>query len=204
MHIVATPRGEDSRTLQITGPFLEIFGDTHPDWVIEELDLSRESLPSLTAKRVDGKYVLLEGKDLYGTLKESWEEIIGHIDRFLSADGYLVSTPMWNWHIPYMFKHYIDIIMQPRLLFRYTDDGGTEGFAKGRKMVVITSRGGEYVSPQKQPINFQEPYLRHAFGVAGITDITFVVAQPMDMGGELQKQRIREAQEQAKEIAARF
>ena len=58
LHIIATPRGEESRTLQVSGAFLEEFREKHPDWAVEEISLSTQKLPSLTAKRVDGKYVL--------------------------------------------------------------------------------------------------------------------------------------------------
>ena len=203
LHIIATPRGEESRTLQATETFLEVFKDKHPDWVVEELNLSKEELPSLTIKRVDGKYVLLGGKELYGELKEAWEDIIGHIERFLSADGYLISTPMWNFSIPYMLKQYIDIIVQPKYLFRYTQSG-VEGLVKNKKMIIITSRGGEYVSEQAAKFDFQEPYLRTIFGFVGITDITFIRAEPMDMGIETQQQKIKEAQGLARKIALQF
>jgi len=203
LHIIATPRGEESRTLQATETFLEVFKDKHPDWVVEELNLSKEELPSLTIKRVDGKYVLLGGKELYGELKEAWEDIIGHIERFLSADGYLISTPMWNFSIPYMLKQYIDIIVQPKYLFRYTQSG-VEGLVKNKKMIIMTSRGGEYVSEQAAKFDFQEPYLRTIFGFVGITDITFIRAEPMDMGIETQQQKIKEAQGLARKIAAQI
>ena len=201
--IIATPRGEESRTLKITGAFLGAFKESHQDWVIEELDLTKEKLPSLTLKQVDGKYVLLGGKDLSGELKKAWEEIISHIERFSSSDAYLISTPMWNFGIPYMLKQYIDIIVQPKYLFRYTPNG-VEGLIKNKKMLIITSRGGEYLSDQMRSFDFQEPYLRAIFGLAGITDITFINAQPMDMGPDIQKQKIKEAQDLAVEIAARF
>jgi FMN-dependent NADH-azoreductase len=203
LHIIASPRGDESRTLRVSETFLDAFGETHPDWVVEPLDLSKEDLPSLTVKRVDGKYVLLEGRELHGVLKEAWHDIVQHIGRFLSADGYLISTPMWNFTIPYMLKQYIDIIVQPKYLFRYTPTG-VEGLVKGRKMVVIASRGGEYVSPQAKNFDFQEPYLRTIFGYVGITDMTFITAQPVDMGQELQEQKIKEAQALAQEIGARF
>lgn len=203
LHIIATPRGEESRTLQVAKAFLETFKENHQDWVIEELDLSKERLPSLTPKRVDGKYVLLSGKDLQGELNEAWQEIIAHIERFLSADGYLLSTPMWNFSIPYMLKQYIDIIVQPKYLFRYTKTG-VEGLVVNKKMVVIASRGGEYVSPDMKKLDHQEPYLRTVFGFVGITYITFIVAQPMDMGEEIQKQKIEEARTFARQAAARF
>jgi len=203
LHIIATPRDEESRTLQVAGSFLEVFKQRHPDWVVEELNLSKEKLPSLTLKRVDGKYVLLGGKDLYGELKEAWQEIVACIQRFLSADAYLVSTPMWNFSIPYILKQYIDIIVQPKYLFRYTQTG-VEGLVKNKKMVVVMSRGGEYLSEQMRKFDFQEPYLRTVFGYVGITDITFIIAQPMDMGLEIQQQKIKEAQNLAREIAGRF
>ncbi|MEW5800563.1 MAG: NAD(P)H-dependent oxidoreductase [bacterium] len=201
LHIIATPRGENSRTLRVSGIFLEEFMKTHPDWIIDELDLFKEDLPKLTVRRVDGKYLLLDGKGLFGELKEAWEEIVAHIERFLSADASLISTPMWNFHIPYVLKQYIDIIVQPRFLFKYTPEG-VVGMAKGKKMVIITSRGGDYSSDQMQPFDFQEPYLRAIFQFVGITDISFIIAQPMDgVESRIRDQKIFEAQALARKIA---
>lgn len=203
LHIIATPRAEDSRTLQVSKAFLEAFIAKHADWKVEELDLSQEQLPSLTAKRVDGKYVLLGGKDLSGELKEAWQEIVAHIERFMSVDAYLISTPMWNFSIPYTLKHYIDIILQPKYLFRYMPSG-VEGLVKNKKMVVIASRGGDY--SQDSPVHnldFQEPYLRAVFGFVGITDINFIVAQPMDaLGPQVQAKKLEEAKSAATKIAS--
>lgn len=200
LHIIATPRGNESRTLQVSEVFLQAFKRTHPDWAVEKINLSEEKLPSLTVKRIDGKYALLGGKDLSGELKEAWEEIIAHIQKFLSADAYLISSPMWNFGIPYMLKHYIDIILQPKFLFRYTP-AGPEGLVKNKNMVVVASRGGDYASPDMRKFDFQEGYLRTVFGFAGIKDIKFIIAQPMDMGPDIQKNKIKEAQELAKKIA---
>jgi len=200
LHIIATPRAEQSRTLQVSEVFLQVFKEKHPGWVIEELDLYKEQLPSLTAKQVDGKYVLLGGQDLSGELKDAWQEIIDQIERFKSADAYLISTPMWNFSIPYPLKHYLDVIIQPKYLFRYTP-AGVEGLVKNKPLVVITSRGGDYSLPQMRGADFQEPYLRFTFGFIGFTNITFINAQPMDMGEALQAQKIKEAQARAKELA---
>lgn len=205
LHIIATPRAEESRTLQVTQAFLKVFTEKHPDWIVEELELPKEQLPPLTVKRVNGKYVLLGGKDLNGELKEAWQEIIAQIELFMSADAYLISTPMWNFSIPYTLKHYIDIILQPKYLFRYTPSG-VEGLVKNKKMVVITSRGGDYSqgSPAHN-FDFQEPYLRTVFGFVGVTDIAFIIAQPMDaLGLEVQAKKIEEAKAIARKIAGSF
>jgi FMN-dependent NADH-azoreductase len=205
LHIIATPRGEESRTLKVSGTFLEAFRKKYPACLIDELSLFTEKLPDLTVKRLDGKYALLGGKDLSPDLQKAWQDIIKHIERFMSADGYLVSSPMWNFSIPYALKHYIDVILQPKYLFRYTDKG-PEGLVKGRKMVIVTSRGGDYSqgSPS-QAYDLQEPYLRNVFGFAGITDITFINAQPMDAAGpQVQAEKIVVAQGLAKTEAERF
>ena len=202
LHIIATPRAEESRTLQVSEAFLKVFTEKHADWAVEDLDLSKEQLPSLTAKRVDGKYMLLGGKDLYGELKEAWQEIIAQIERFKSADAYLISTPMWNFSIPYTLKQYLDIILQPKYLFRYTPTG-VQGLVKDKKMVIITSRGGDYADAMRSA-DFQEPYLRLVFEFIGLTDIKFINAQPMDIGEPLQTQRIKEAQAIARNIAAQL
>lgn len=205
LHIIATPMDEESRTLKVSKIFLETFRKKYPECEIDELNVTTENLQSLTVKVVYGKYVLLRGGELTEELKDAWKNVLRHIERFISSDGYLITTPMWNFNIPYSLKHYIDIIIQPKYLFRYTDKGA-EGLVKNKKMVVITSRGGDY-SPNSpfHAYDFQEPYLRAIFGFVGITDITFINAQPMDALGEsVQEEKIKEAKDLAKKIAEEF
>ena len=204
LHIIATPRGPESRTLKVSETFIENFKAKYPGCKIEELNLFTEKLPELTVKRIDGKYSLLSGNDLSGDLKESWKEIVSIIENFMSADAYLISAPMWNFGIPYRLKHYIDIILQPKYLFRYTTKG-TEGLVKDKKMVIITSRGGDYSTDNFRKFDLQEPYLRTVFGFVGIANITFINAEPMDaMGPEVQDSKIKETQAKAKKIAEAF
>lgn len=204
MHIIATPRGDESRTLKVSKEFLDAFMDKYPACKIDTIELFKEALPELTAKRVDGKYVLLGGKDLSGGLKEAWSDIVGHIERFLSADGYLLSAPMWNFSSPYRLKHYIDVIFQPRYLFQYAA-GGVEGLVKGKKMLIVSGRGGDYSSEAMKPLDRQEPHLRAAFGFIGITDLEFLKVQPMDaLGPKVAQEKIRQAQLAARSLAKTF
>ena len=202
LHVVATPRAEESRTLKVTEAFLEEFTKTHVGCQVDTFNVCTEPLPELTVRLLDGKYVLLGGKDLTGALRDSWKPIRAHIQRFREADGYLLSTPMWNFSIPYYLKHYIDVIVQPKYLFQYTESG-PEGLVKGKKMVVITSRGGDYgLESAFNLYDLQEPYLKTVFGFVGITDITFVNAQPIGaMGPEVQKEKIETARTAARKAA---
>jgi len=198
LHIIATPREDESRTLQVSEAFLDAFKNTHPNWVIDELNLIKEELPNLSQKMVSGKYVLLEGKDLFGSLKETWAEIVQHIERFKTADRFLISTPMWNFSIPYMLKQYIDLIVQPRYLFQFID-GKPEGLVKGKKMTVIISRGGQYGHAKE--LDHQEPYLKTIFGFVGISDIVFIKAEGMDMGEQIRNEALAKAKKEALVLA---
>ncbi|MBS0619982.1 MAG: NAD(P)H-dependent oxidoreductase [Verrucomicrobia bacterium] len=119
LHIIATPRGKASRTLQVSASFLTAFKERHPDWRIDSLDLYKEQLPPLSVKRVDGKYMLLEGKELFGEAKESWEEVISHIERFLAASHSIKTIfsgnstiPMWERKITQMGRNSVSASFQ--------------------------------------------------------------------------------------------
>ena len=68
---------------------------------MDALDLFAEDLPELTLARVGGKYQLLSGQELTGEVKQAWAAIEAQIERFLAADVYVISAPMWNFGIPY-------------------------------------------------------------------------------------------------------
>jgi FMN-dependent NADH-azoreductase len=201
LHILASPRGEKSRTLSISRAFLESFSEKYPGAEIEELDLFQADLPPVLGDTVDAKYALMGGLMLDETLQEAWERIAGFATHFLAYDIYLITAPMWNFSIPYRLKHYIDVIMQAGFLFRFTESGA-EGLAKNKKMICITSRGSDYspASPTRA-LDYEEPYLRAIFGLAGIGDIHFVNAQPLDFAPGITSARLQEAKEEAKQLA---
>jgi FMN-dependent NADH-azoreductase len=61
--------------------------------------------------------------------------------------------------------------------FKYTADGPV-GLVGGKKVIVVSSRGGIY--SEGTPLaatDFQEPYLRALFGFLCITEIEFIRAE---------------------------
>ena len=133
---------------------------------------------------------------------ESWKQIELLIQHFLSAEIYLISTPMWNFSIPYALKYYIDSIVQPGYLYKYNEKGQPVGLTLGKRMICVTSRGGDYSAQSPfHAYDFQEPYLRAIFGFVGITDMHFINAQPMDVTPELRQAAITAAIEEARSLA---
>jgi len=204
LHIIASPRGEKSRTLNVSNEFLNSLKAKNPNLVVDELDLFKEKLPEFLGGEADSKYTLLSGGTLQEESKTSWDKITKYSRHFLSYDAYLISNPMWNFTIPYKLKHYIDIIIQAGILFRFTEKG-VEGLALNKKMYCITSRGNNYSEgSQMHQFDFQEPYLRSIFGLAGIYDITFINAQPMDYTPEITQISLNKSVEEANLLAQNF
>ena len=201
LHIIASPRGEKSRTLNVSNEFLSSLKAKYPKLVVEDLDLFNVKLPEVLGGAVDAKYALMSGGTVDEKSKASWDEISRYSSEFLSFDAYLISSPMWNFSIPYKLKHYIDVIMQAGILFGFTANG-VEGLALNKKMFCISARGNDYsAGSQMHQFDFQEPYLRSIFGLAGISDITFINAQPMDFAPGFTQENLNKAKEEAKLLA---
>lgn len=56
-----------------------------------------------------------------------WEAARSVFDRFVAADAYLFSVPMWNHGIPYALKHWVDVVTQPGWAFTFNPEAATPG-----------------------------------------------------------------------------
>ena len=202
LHIIASPRGEKSRTTRIANEFINSLKSKNPNLIVEDLELFQMDLPTLNQSVTEAKYMTIAGVTLDTASQFMWNEIADISKSFVSFDMYVISAPMWNFSVPYKLKHYIDVIMQPGILFKFTATG-VEGLAKNKKMICITSRGSDYsVGSPMNVMDFQESYLRTIFGFAGITDVSFINAQPLDYTPELATMKINEANSEASDLAA--
>lgn len=185
LHIVSTPRGNLSRTLRISLKLIERIRQRFGEVQVDTLDLFSEKLPEMNITRVGGKYMLMSGQELTDEAMQSWEAIKAHINRFLASDIIIISTPMWNFSIPYVLKHYIDLIVQPGFMFKYTAEGPV-GLAGGNKdLFIVSTRGGDYGKGSgAESFDKLEPYLQQVFSFIGFKDIKFISAQPMDAATE--------------------
>ena len=201
LHVIATPRGLASNTARVSSCLLEAIRDVEDDLEVTTLDLFRADLPSVAGRNIESKYRLMTGQAIDDAARESWAQIERTIEQFMAADVYLFTVPMWNLGIPYVLKYYIDAIVQPGYLFRYTEDGQVEGLVKDKKMLLVVSSGSEYTTQPMASYNFVESYLRAIFGFVGLTDVHVFHANGMDMGPELKKAGQRGAIAQARAFA---
>jgi len=115
------------------------------------------------------------------------------IEEVEAADTIVIAAPMYNFSISSPLKAWIDHIVRAGRTFRYTASG-PEGLLKGKKVVVVVSRGGVYSgdSPAKG-MDFQEPYLRAVLGFLGLSDVTFIHAEGQNISPEMAAQGMKAA-----------
>jgi FMN-dependent NADH-azoreductase len=105
------------------------------------------------------------------------------MDELLAADVIVIGAPMYNFSIPSQLKAWIDRISVAGKTFRYTESG-PQGLIDGKRVIVVSSRGGVYSSGPAAGMDFQETYLRTLFGFLGVTDVEFIRAEGVNVSAE--------------------
>lgn len=94
------------------------------------------------------------------------------VEELKAADVVVIGSPIYNFGVPAVLKAWVDMVSRARLTFRYTASG-PEGLLDGKKAYVVMASGGTAIDSE---IDFATPYLRHALGFIGITDVEVIGA----------------------------
>ena len=112
-----------------------------------------------------------------------------------AADVVVLTAPMINFGVSSQLKNWIDAVARAGVTFRYTATG-PEGLLTGKKVIVVSSRGGVH---RDQPSDNIVPYLKVTLAFLGMKDVDFVLAEGLNMGEEAAAKGLATARE---EIAA--
>lgn len=206
LHIQATARGERSYSLRVAEAFLAAYQESHPGDTVRTLDLTNDAIPEFGALASAGKYRILHGEEHTPEEAEAWRAVEATIKDLKSADKLVISTPMWNFGVPYRLKQYIDVVVQPGYTFAFSPEEGYSGLMTGRPAALILARGGEYPDgTDAAAFDHQKPYVELIMGFMGITDVTTIVIEPTLQGGpEAAEQALAAAIKTAREKAKTF
>jgi len=162
LHLDTSALGTNSVTRELTAAVVARWQDAQADLAVEYRDLDANPLPHLT------------GRSLAKADPAQAEADEATLQQFLDADVVVIGAPFYNFSIPSTLKAWIDRVAVAGRTFRYTE-AGPEGMAVGKKVVIVSGRGGQY--GDASPADFQEAYLRQVFGFIGVTDVEIVRAE---------------------------
>ncbi len=111
----------------------------------------------------------------------------------------VIGAPMYNFTIPTQLKAWFDRVLQAGVTFKYTEQG-PQGLVNDKKVYIASGRGGIYSQGEAQAMDHQESYLKQVLAFIGITDVTIIRAEGMNMGDEPRQQGFKEAEQEIETI----
>ena len=165
----------NSISRKLTAQYVENWRKRHPGGEVVERDLSANVLPLITDEWVEATRT--DPSQLTAAQREAIALSDTLTDEVLNADVIVIGAPMYNFSISPALKAWIDQVVRIGKTLTYGADG-PKGLVVGKKVFVLTSRGGAYGrGTHYEKFDFQEPYLRHILSFIGVTDVTFIHAE---------------------------
>jgi len=199
LHIDASILNEQSVSRQLTAAIVKRLAAAKPGTRVIHIDLAAEQVGHLSS----AEFLAVQGVEPQGDdARQAVARNAKLLNDFLAADTLVVGAPMYNFALPTQLRAWLDRLAVPGKTFRYTENGA-EGLAKGKRVIVASTRGGLYGEGTPHAfLDHQETYLRGFFGFLGITDISFVRAEGLAISPERRAAAIDAAVAEAEQLAA--
>ena len=199
LHVDASILGDSSVSRQLSAAIVRRLREIHPGSAVTRYDLGAAPIGHLTGAHLAAARSAATAD---AALQDDLARGQRALEDFLGADIVVVGAPMYNFAVSSQLKAWIDRLAVAGKTFRYTANG-PEGLAGGKKLIVASSRGGTYgPDTPTASLDHQEKYLRDIFGFFGITDLTFVRAEGLNISAEQRQASIGAATAEVARLAA--
>ena len=191
LHIDSGILGDHSVSRRLTAAIAAQLKSDHPEATVVYRDLVAEPAAHLSGAHLMATNARPE--DVDQKLAAEVADGAKILEQFLAADTVIIGAPMYNFSLPSQLKAWIDRIAVSGKTFRYTESG-PEGLAGGKKIIVVSTRGGHYSDGPAAAMDHQESYLKAVLGFLGVTDIEFVRAEGLNISADRKQYAIAEAE----------
>lgn len=177
LHVSSSLKGEASISRRLAADMLAALEQRDDHVEIVHRDLAT-GLPLIDEEWVTANYTAADQRS--GAQRDKLALSDELVAELAAADVVVIGAPIYNFSIPATLKAWIDLVARAQLTFRYTENGPV-GLLEDKKTYVIAPSGGVAVG---SPADFATPYLRHALGFIGITDVAVIGARGADRGND--------------------
>jgi len=174
LQVDASPR-RDSVSRELTAHFVRKWKKQFPEGQVIHRDLAQASIPLINHHWIEGAFSNpQQHSDEHRAALQFSDAVIAEAQ---DADVIVIGDPMHNFSVSGRLKAWLDQLVRAGKTFSY-GESGPQGLLSGKKVFVLTSRGGAYTpgTPLAE-FDFQEPYLRRLLAFVGLTDVTFIHAE---------------------------
>jgi FMN-dependent NADH-azoreductase len=199
LHVDSSILGQGSVSRTLSAEVVTAMRMRRPDTEVTYRDLAANPIGHLTAKHL----AALRGageSDL--AIEPTSASDKSRFRSFLPLMSWWRARRCTTSAFPSQLKAWIDRLTIAGKTFRYTKHG-PEGLAGGKKVTVVSSRGGFFgADTPTAAFDHQETYLRTMFGFLGVTNLSFVRAEGVALGATERQRAIASAKDQVTRLAA--
>jgi len=178
--ILSSILGDHSTSRKLVDHLVNRVAGTDADLSVQTRDLGAQPLPYFDGQVLGALSTPADQRDdAQRGIADLADTLVKEL---FDAERIIFAVPIYNFGLPAQLKSYIDFIARAGVTFRYSAEGVPEGLVKGKKVVVVTSRGGQ---ARGTAIDTVTPYLQTMLGFVGMTDVTFVGAEGLAMGPDM-------------------
>jgi FMN-dependent NADH-azoreductase len=189
LQINSAARSQGAQSTLLVNELTEKLQQSNPGAKVVTRNLQAEPLPHLDDAILGAFFTPAEQRTPEQQAIAARSEAL--IAELQAADVIVIGAPMYNFGISSQLKTYFDFIARAGITFQYTANG-PEGLVTGKKVYVVTARGGKY---HGTPNDSQTPYLKSFLGFLGMTDVSFIHAEGLAMGPDAASAALASARE---------
>ena len=172
LHIDSSIRTiEQSRSRKLSARYVERWRAANPDGTVTYRDLSVSAPPPVDAAAHTS--LMTPPEELspeQQAAKAVTDEIVGEV---VAADTIVLAMGLYNFNVPSTVKLWFDRIVVPGVTI-----GEAGGMLGDKRLVLVLAAGGGYgEGTPRFGWDHREPWLRHSFGLLGLTDIVTISAE---------------------------
>ncbi len=200
LNVQSSPNVESSASRSASRAYLERILAADPSSVVVDLDLvanppSHLSTHHLAAFFAPPEYHSPESARALRTSED-------YLQQLFDADIVVVATPMHNLGISSTLKSWIDNILRIGRTFKYDENGQVVGLVSAdKKVVIVVGYGGLYSDGPMAVFDYASTYIRAVFNFMGVTDVSVVRAEGMNLGPEMATKGLANAWAAAQQVA---
>lgn len=173
LFINACVRGEASRTLKLANCFLSEYKKHHPGVCIEKVSLALNSLKPMDT-------ALLETRNQLYSSHHLEHPLFAPARQFAEADSIVVAAPFWDLSYPAVLRIYLEHVTVPAITFGYDAGGRNIGLCRAKKLLFVTTRGGNFSAPETEMMECGARHLAALCRMYGIPQFKLLCAEGLD------------------------
>jgi FMN-dependent NADH-azoreductase len=189
LQINSAARSQGATSTLLINELTAKLSEAHPGAQVVVRNLQAEPLPHLDDAILGAFFTPADQRTPEQAAISARSEAL--IAELQAADIVVIGAPMYNFGISSQLKTYFDFIARAGITFQYTATG-SEGLVKGKKVFVVSARGGQYLGTADEN---QSVYLKTFLDFLGMTDAQFIYAEGLAMGPDVANAALAGARE---------